>query len=293
MSKMRRLMNETRSPVVRALLASGNADRSEKGACDRALGALGIATAATVAASATATAVAAAGTGAKGAAVSIAPSAAKGGALLLVQWIGIGTLGGAIAIGSVHYAQRAVAPTAPSARATPRLPARHDPRPTPPSLVEPPLDESDSPGIDLEPRAPSARETPSAPDKAGASATPSPASKTWRPTAESNPAVPLSAPTAPPTTALSNDSIRAQVEALNAIRDVLGSGGAQRALTMLDDFARAHPSSPLGEEITVLRVDALVDAGRRAEATTIADAFLRAHPSTAYGQRLRSKLKSP
>jgi hypothetical protein len=298
MSKMRRLMDETQNPLVRELLASGETDRSEKGACDRALDALGMAAATTVAASATASAVASASTGAKGAgALSIAPTA-KSGALLLVHWIGIGTLGGAVAIGSVHYAQRVTAPTVPSARATPNPPVRHDSpvrheaRATPPPVVESPIDRPGSPDVDPEPRAPLLGATPPADN--GTSASSSPTMKTWR-AAEANRALPVSTPIGPSleSSTSSTDSVRAQVEALHAIRDVLGSGGPERALTLLDEFARAHPSSPLGEEVTVLRIDALVDAGRRTEATSIADAFLRKHPSSAYAQRLRSKLKSP
>jgi len=292
MTKMRRLMDETQNPLLRELLASGESDRSQKGACDRALGALGMAAATTVAASATASAVASASTGAKGAgALSIAPTA-KSGALLLVHWIGIGTLGGAVAIGSVHYAQRVMAPTVPSARATPNPPVRHEARATPPPVVESPIDRTGSPDVDSEPHAPLLGAPPPADN--GTSVSSSPTTKTWR-AAEANRAPPVSAPIGPSleSSASSTDSVRAQVEALHAIRDVLGSGGPERALTLLDEFARAHPSSPLGEEVTVLRIDALVDADRRAEATSIADAFFRKHPSSAYAQRLRSKLKSP
>ncbi len=285
MSEMRRLRDETQSPLVRVMLASGDADRSENGACDRALGALGLAAAGTVTASAAAKAVAAAASGAKGAGtLSIAPNAAKGGALLLIQWIGIGTLGGAVAIGSAPYAQRVIA------RATSSTSASHAaPSPVGPVIGAGARSLGESPVHPLETPA-------AAPTTEGASQPmPGSAGKTARPTGDAKvsaaPAQSLPEPAS--SAAVSADSVRGQLESLGAIRAVLGSGAPQRALTLLDDFVRVHPSSPMSEEVTVLRIDALVDAGRRAEATAIADAFLAAHPSSAYAQRLRSKLKSP
>jgi len=274
MSEMRRLRDETRSPFTRTLLDSVDADRSANGACDRALRSLGFGTAA-VTVSATAKAIAL-GSGAKGAgALSGAPAAAKGGALLLVQWIGIGTLGGAVAIASAPYAQRVMARAESSTRSSAESIHRREATRA-------------APVSDATANAPSPPASPSPPVKAphlvrmlgeASRATASAATTPLEPT--------------PPAASSATDSITTQLEALSAIRALLGAGAPERALILLDDFQRRHPSSPLGEEVTVLRIDALVDAHRGAEATRLADAFLSAHPSSAYGQRLRSKLKTP
>ena len=47
---------------------------------------------------------------------------------------------------------------------------------------------------------------------------------------------------------------------------------------------------PGAEEASVLRIDALVDAGRTREALAQAAAFLLAHPQSAYARRIRAKL---
>jgi hypothetical protein len=253
MSEMRRLKEETRSPFTRSLLASVEADRADSGACDRALGALGLG-AAGVAASTAAKAAGLGGTGAKGAgAVSIAPAATKGGALLLVKWIGIGVIGGAVAIGSAQYARHVVASSSRPLRAS--APVHSDPRAASPWPI------------------------PSPPERLDPLSTTPPQSQRL--------AVPPVSPHLPAV-----DSISSQLESLSAIRAV-GFAAPQRVLVLLDDFERRFPSSPLREEVAVLRIDALVDAGRRAEGATLASEFLAAHPASAYAQRVRSKVKSP
>jgi hypothetical protein len=84
-----------------------------------------------------------------------------------------------------------------------------------------------------------------------------------------------------------------QLEALSAIRTILASRAPLRALAMLDAFDRAYPSTPLKEEVTVLRIDTLSDLGRTSEAAALAAEFLRANPDSAYTRRVRSKLKVP
>jgi len=364
MSEMRRLKEETRSPFTRSLLASVEADRADSGACDRALGALGLG--AGVAAASTAAKAAALGSGgakgASGGAASIAPAAAKGGALLLAKWIGIGVIGGAMAIGSAQYARRVVASSSQHLRASatvgsdPRaaspspissLPDRLDPLLTTPLLGPGPAvppevspsaivvatnptisrntasfpsrarkvwpsgarEDRTSPGL-IAPRSSELTTSPSADVRAQVSTSPPSADvraqvSTSPPSADV-PSTPLergrvdedglAAAAAPgpvvPTRLPAADSVTRQLESLSAIRAV-GFGAPQRVLVLLDDFERRYPSSPLREEVAVLRIDALVDAGRRAEGVTLARAFLAAHPASAYAQHVRSKVKSP
>jgi outer membrane protein assembly factor BamD (BamD/ComL family) len=84
-----------------------------------------------------------------------------------------------------------------------------------------------------------------------------------------------------------------QLAALNAVHAALTAGDPTGALALLDQFEHRNPSSPLDEEVAVLRIDALVDAGRRAEARERAAAFLSGYPASAYSQRVRSKVTSP
>ncbi len=286
MSQMRRLKDETRSPFARALVESATGDRSESGACDRALHALGVGTAAgAIAATSTAKAAALASTtGAGGGALSVAPTAAKGGALLLVKWVGVAAIGGAAAIGAAPYVLDAIAPpaTRPIASAPPS--AVRGVRPAPPAPVDHAISRVESPAI-----------PPAVVGPASAAAPPlltEPLVPATRPREAPSPRMGLaSAAEAPPVREA--DSVAPQLAELNAARAALEAGSPTRALALLDDFDLRHPSSSLREEVAVLRVDSLVDAGRLAEASDLAAAFLRAYPGSAYGQHVRSKVNSP
>jgi hypothetical protein len=283
MSEIRRLKEETRNPFTRSLLSSVEADRADSGACDRAIGALGLGAAVVAAASTTAKvakATALGSSGAKGAStVSIAPAAAKGGALLLAKWVGIGVIGGAMAIGSAQYARHVVASSSQRLQASATV--RSDPRAASPSRIPSPPGRLDP--LLIAPQQSRGRDVPPEISKSAIVGTETPTIS--RNTALfRSPAVPAHLP--------SVDSVSTQLESLSAIR-AAGFAAPQRVLALLDDFERRFPSSPLREEVAVLRIDALVDAGRRAEGATLASAFLAAHPASAYAQRVRSKVKSP
>jgi hypothetical protein len=272
---MRRLKNDA-SPFARDLLTSVDADRPESGACDRALGALGLGTAGVATASTAAKAAAVAGSGAKGAgATSLPPATAKAGALLWAKWIGLGVLGTSIAIGSAQYVWQAVASPAPDVRA-PDI-AHSDPGTPSPSPIPPPLAQIDPPEVTPAATVPRANGRGRPRQLVSSNASPNAASEAGAPAAATS----LSAA----------DSVTTQLEALSDIR-AIERYAPEHALELLDGFERRYPSSPLQEEVAVLRVDALVDTGRGAEATTLANAFLVAHPASAYAQRVLSKVKT-
>jgi outer membrane protein assembly factor BamD (BamD/ComL family) len=87
--------------------------------------------------------------------------------------------------------------------------------------------------------------------------------------------------------------VNAPLAQLGAIREALTAHDSPRALRMLDDFDRQFPASNLSEEVTVLRIDALVDSGRLVEASNLASRFLKGHPKSAYGEHVGSKIQSP
>lgn len=63
-----------------------------------------------------------------------------------------------------------------------------------------------------------------------------------------------------------------------------------RALQLVDEHAAAYPKSGMAQEREMIRVEALLGVGRRAEAKALADAFRKAHPSSAYARRLDALL---
>jgi hypothetical protein len=283
MKELRRLRDETKSPLGRTLLASADDDRSASGARDRALAILGLG----AAGGATAGVVNVVATAKQGSGVL---ATAKTAAAVAIKWIGVGLLGGAVTLGAIEYAERRPPPTplassssaggatsvaSPQARpATRPLSATSsaEARPTlaasagaPPSTR---LDRSSS-------------ETPPARATSSSRAVAAPPQGE---TATSPAAAPLRREHAAP-----DDPIDAQLAALNAVRDALAAHDPTRALFLLEGFRTRHPSSPLAEEVEVLRIDALSDAGRKSEATSSADAFLKTHPESAYREHIRTK----
>ena len=70
-------------------------------------------------------------------------------------------------------------------------------------------------------------------------------------------------------------------------RAALTAGDPVTALRELDAFERAHPGSSLTEDAWVVRFDALVAKGERAEAREVARTFVRRWPSSPYVTRIR------
>jgi len=298
--EMRRLREETKSPLARALLESADADRSASGACGRALGTLGLG------AAGIAVAKGAAGTGAGGSgagALSAAPPSAKAGALFFLKWVGVGALGGAVAIGSAAVVQEVTTPSAvraplsaptsplarPLARATTPLLGSGEAPLSAPAAAAPlsPSAGSEVIAIAHEGTRSTSFAT-SATSAAPAAGAPHPPGETTPEWASATPNVAPSSSEPPP-----SERIPAQLQALSAIRAALAAKDPARALTLLDEFDLHNPESSLSEEVTVLRIDALTDAGRAPEAAALGGAFLKAHPRSAYGEHIRSKLKSP
>ncbi len=100
------------------------------------------------------------------------------------------------------------------------------------------------------------------------------------------PAVPLretkrAQPAPPPT-------LSDEVAALQVARTALAQHDPNAALAALDRYKSRYPSARLSPEATVLRIEALVQRGDRAEATQLADRFETANPKSPYTERIRS-----
>jgi hypothetical protein len=83
------------------------------------------------------------------------------------------------------------------------------------------------------------------------------------------------------------DTLAREVELLDQARQALGRGDGTLALGTLDRFAREFPRGRLSAEAFVVRLQALMRAGRAAEARTLAEQHLRARPSSPHAQRIR------
>jgi hypothetical protein len=303
-NERRRLIEESRSDFVRTVLEASRADSPEIGACDRALAAFGVGVAALVttttaaAASTATTSVAAPLTGPMGSVGSMGPAAAKGGALLFLKWTGAVFVASAVAVGSIRYAaQPSVSPPSRPAVAnslgTNSLGTN--------SLGTSAEGKAVAARARVEPEPPIAQPdpVPAISNVGGAEsrnvAQPSlggpPRSPTSDPLTTMHGASLGREPRAPETTDVA--TVTPQLEALAAIRGTLASGDATRALELIDAFTTKYPSSPMSEEASVLRIDALALAGRAAEASSLSTSFLRRYPTSAYGERVRARLQSP
>jgi hypothetical protein len=181
-------------------------------------------------------------------------AAGKGGLSLLVKALGVGLLGAAALL---------VATGEP-----PRLRPATAPRISPPQVIQP------APAV-----------------IAQVAATPEPVEKPRVPRPRARRAEPGPAPqAATPAPAPAEDDTLAQLAELGAVRRALTARAPDDALARLDRFALRYPGSLLSEEAGVLRIDALVDAGRTREALAEARAFLQVRPHSAYAQRIRTKL---
>jgi hypothetical protein len=96
------------------------------------------------------------------------------------------------------------------------------------------------------------------------------------------------APPAEPAPTLADETA-----ALDAVRAALETASGGAALGLLDGYDRRFVAGSLRSEATVLRVEALLAAGRRAEAVALATRQISADPTSAHAARLRSLVEAP
>lgn len=264
-----RLLESSESDVERLLLGAGREPASSRGR-QRAL----LAATAVVTVSALTTNGTAAATVTGKAAVG-----AKAASLVSLKWIAVvglaslGAVSGTVAVQVAReHAFAHVTPPSESRRAAPSRPGKV-----------------------------SSRSAPSLPGSEPPSALPA------LPAIESAPAAPLpsavEAPlVVPPVTIVSpmtsvgvahsaaTSAATGEVASLDEARTALDQADPDRALSILQEYARRFPRGALAPEAAVLRIEALVAAGDRPAATRAAQSFLRANPSSPYAQRIESLL---
>lgn len=178
--------------------------------------------------------------------------AAKSGLGSVLVWLGAGALAGAVTSGAAVYASE------------PRSPAPRLDRVAAPPIAPPPE-------AIAQPVAPS----PDVPAIAAAEPEGSPAK-----------AAPQRSSGAPEAPRPPGDSLATELAELERGRRALASGDPTAALAALDDHARGP--GVLGQEATVLRVEALLAKGDRVEAARLGRRFLADHGASPSAARVRA-----
>lgn len=183
-----------------------------------------------------------------GAAVTASTTAASAFGLA-TKIIGAVVIGGAVAAGG-YYATR---------------PAPVDPTPT--AVVAPPPPTTVA--------AITAPPTPSAIETTSAASPPPPPPATVAVT-------PKKATPAP-----SSSSLTQEVMMLGRVRSALAANNPDEALRVLDQYHAQFPAGKMASEEPVLRVQALMAKGDRAQAKAVADAFVAQHPDSPFVSRVQ------
>jgi outer membrane protein assembly factor BamD (BamD/ComL family) len=85
-------------------------------------------------------------------------------------------------------------------------------------------------------------------------------------------------------------SLAQQVAAVDRARAALDTGDAVRARHLVDSYEAEYPSGAFTQEAEVVRIEALVREGNRAEAERVGKRFLSAYPKTPHAVRVRALL---
>jgi hypothetical protein len=192
-----------------------------------------------------------------------AATASASGVLLVGKWVAIGMAAGLLSSGTAALVEARVEAAAVSTpvagtAALPREPLR-------------------------QPRAPAVLPALASAAPARAAAHPRPLAATPRAVA------PVSGPKPAPA---SNETLAAEVASLDSARRALEARDAARALAALEAHDRAFARPRLRPEATLLRLEALVAAGRHADAVRLGQRLLAADPEAAHGRRVRAILQS-
>jgi hypothetical protein len=93
-----------------------------------------------------------------------------------------------------------------------------------------------------------------------------------------------------PQPAAPSPTLSDEVAALQVARSALAGHDAGAALAALDRYKSRYPQGRLAPEATVLRIEALIERGDRAQANALAERFEAANPKSPYAERIRSIL---
>jgi hypothetical protein len=230
-------------------------------------------------------------TAAEGAAIGTA--ALKASPLLLVKWVGIGTVAGVISVGAIHHAMTPPAPaprpiatvaSGPVAKSLDPI-ARHElalPEPTPEST---PVESAPREAAPVAPQ-------PTRSLHHAAEITPSPPSP--RPVvanlSDTSLGAPMPVPQPAPAATVTPSALAAEVAWLDQARAAVSAKNGAHALDVLGQYTRQFPSGTLSLEARVLRIEALYSAGSDGAAAALARDFLASHPTSTHATHVRRLL---
>ena len=98
--------------------------------------------------------------------------------------------------------------------------------------------------------------------------------------------------TTPEPVAVTETAVADEVRVLDLARAALREGAPARALEHLDDYAERHPHGALMPEAAVLRIEALMRAGRSGPAGSLARQFSARYPASPLRMRVEHLLAS-
>jgi hypothetical protein len=281
-----RLLDCLEDERARRMLCSWAEEEPPQATLDKTAAALGLAAATVLVTGTSATAAtlgsgmaAATGTAANagvGAAASTATGLA-GTAAIAAKWIGAGIVGGALAVGTAHYA------ASPARQPTRALPAASSgSRSATASTAALPRHRQSGPTSSVEP----APEPPAA-----ASASLSPPRALVPAHAGVVPTQSVGKPSSGPAPTLRySDSMAAELALIDQTRQELSRGDPSAALATLRRYDAECTTAVLAPEATVLKVQALLGAGRTAEAVSLGKRFMAEHPDSPNTTNLRRLL---
>jgi len=81
--------------------------------------------------------------------------------------------------------------------------------------------------------------------------------------------------------------LREEIALMDRARTALRSGAPGQALSALEQYRARYPRGSFGQEVRVLRIEALAASGNRARALAEANAFLAQNPKSPHSERLR------
>lgn len=99
---------------------------------------------------------------------------------------------------------------------------------------------------------------------------------------------PAPAVAAQPAQTVAGDVLAEEIARLDAIRHLLAANRLAPALSALQSYERDYAGGSLRQEATLLRIEALQRAGRRAEARVLAERYLADNPDSPHGPRIRA-----
>jgi len=212
----------------------------------------------------------------------------------VVKWLAAGLGAGALASGGAHWvAERVHVPVESSSAAVLARPAPQLAHPSPARTAEPHAAHAPLALAAPAPTAASVVSTPAAKTpplpaevdgpRAASPAAAGPASVSFSPLEDTH--APTPAVSAPPASTLGEET-----KALDSARTLILSGRSAPALAALDRYRALFPRGALSAEASLLRIEALLRSGQRAQAEREAETLIARAPQSRHATRARALL---